>query len=433
LPDWLPASETLDSQAEPENPSMRNRIETNDDKQGASFSRTAPRGLTKDSQTSTHHCDELPRTPTIKHTGGLESKSVSERTSTPLKIVFITRVDSSQELGATACRRLAGALSARGHNLLILEPKDKSKRKLEPPALGHTLFYDSVEELKDRFAPAIRNADLVTLSSNVPEGAVIGEWVTGKAHGATAFYDLNTPVTLTKVDRGESHQLTHALISRYHLYLSLTGGPLMELLKKYYGAQFVRPLYGAVDTSVYYPEKATLRWDLAYSGNFDEDRLPGLDELLLEPARHWPGGRFIVAGHGHLQTSDWPINVKRVPNLSGAKQRAFYNAQRFALNVTGADMIEAGFSPCLQIFEAAACGTPIISDYWEDLETFFAPDEEILFVRSSEEVLDYLRGIRENERLRIGDNARRRIFSEHSAEQRAIELENYVMEALPRV
>jgi spore maturation protein CgeB len=134
-----------------------------------------------------------------------------------------------------------------------------------------------------------------------------------------------------------------------------------------------------------------------------------------------------------LQTSDWPRNVKRVANLSGPKQRAFYNAQRFALNITGADMIESGFSPSLQIFEAAACGTPIISDYWEDLETFFAPDEEILFARSSEEMLDYLRGIREDERLRIGDNARRRMLSEHSAEQRAVELENYVMEALPRV
>ncbi len=96
-------------------------------------------------------------------------------------------------------------------------------------------------------------------------------------------------------------------------------------------------------------------------------------------------------------------------------------------------MIEAGFSPGLQIFEAAACGTPIISDYWEDLETFFAPDEEILFARSAEEVLDYLRGIGEDERLRIGDNARRRILSEHSAEQRAIEFENYVLEALLKV
>lgn len=412
---------------------MRNRIDTNYDKREASFFRAAPRPLAKDNHTPLPRENDLLQTPSIKHTGGLVPKVVSDRTATPLKVVFITRVDSSQEMGAIACRRLAGALFTRGHQLLILEFKQRSKNKNEPPALSQTLFYDSVRQLKDQFAPAIRSADLVMVSSNVSDGALIGEWVTRMAHGATAFYDLNTPVTLAKLDRGESQHLSHSLITRYHLYLSLTGGPLMELLKKYYGAQFVRPLYGAVDTSVYYREKATLRWDLAYAGNFNEDRLPGMDELLLEPARHWPGGRFAVAGHGHLQTSDWPKNVKRFPNFTGAKQRAFYNAQRFALNVTGAEMIEAGFSPCLQIFEAAACGTPIISDYWEDLETFFAPDEEILFARSSEEMLDYLRGIREDERLRIGDNARRRILTEHSAEQRALELENYVMEALPRV
>jgi spore maturation protein CgeB len=240
-------------------------------------------------------------------------------------------------------------------------------------------------------------------------------------------------VTLSKVDRGESQHLTRSLIQRYHLYLSLTGGPLLELLNKYYGVRMVRPLYGSVDTSLFYPERSKLKWDLGYVGDFNEDRLPGLDELLLEPARHWPAGRFVVAGHGHFQSSDWPGNVKRVATPGPGKERAFYNAQRFALNVTGADMIDAGFSPGSRIFEAAACGTPIISDYWEDLETFFARDEEILFARSAEEVLEYLRGIREDERLRIGDSARRRILSEHSAEQRAIELENYAMEALQKV
>jgi spore maturation protein CgeB len=145
------------------------------------------------------------------------------------------------------------------------------------------------------------------------------------------------------------------------------------------------------------------------------------------------GGHFVLAGHGFSQTSDWPANVKRLADFAFQKDRAFYNAQRFALNVTGTEIIDAGFSPNLRIFEAAACGTPIISDYWEDLESFFAPDEEILFARSAEEVLDYLRGIGENERLRIGDNARRRILLEHSAEQRAIELENFAMEALAKV
>jgi len=410
-------------------------METNDEQGGTSFLRLAPRGLLKDSRiTPVRDGDDLIRAPIIKQAAGIEAKIVRERTSTPLKMVFIAQLDSSsQEPGASALRRLSKALIARGHRLLILEHKQQLKKKLEPPPFGQTLFYGSVRQLKDRFAAAIRKADFVMLGSNVDEGTAIGEWVTHIAQGTTAFYDLNTPATLAKIDRGESQHLTRSLIPRYQLYLSFTGGPLLELVKRYYGAPTVRPLYGSVDTSLYYPETAKLKWDLGYAGNFDEDRLPGVDELLLEPARHWPGGRFVTAGHGFLQTSDWPDNVKRLTHVAAGKERAFYNAQRFALNVMGVEMIEAGFSPGLQIFEAAACGTPIISDYWEDLETFFAPDEEILFARSAEEVLDYLRGIGEDERLRIGDNARRRILSEHSAEQRAIEFENYVLEALLKV
>jgi len=386
----------------------------------------------KGTNTATLHAGEdIARAPLIKEGGGTEVKLVQERTSTPLKMVFIARISSSShETGARASHRLSEALCARGHHLLILQAK--SDKKLDPSALGQTLLYDSFKQLKDHFATAIRDADFVMVSSNVSESAAIGDWVTQIAQGTTAFYDLNTPATLAELDRGEAQHLTRSLIRRYQLYFSYTGGPLLELLKKYYGAQSVRPLYGSVDPTMYYPERARLKWDLGYAGNFNDDRLPGLDELLLEPARHWPGGRFVVAGHGYMQSPDWPSNAKRVANPGVGKERAFYNAQRFALNVTGADMIEAGFSPGLQIFEAAACGTPIISDYWEDLESFFAPDEEILFARSSEEVLDYLRGIGERERLRIGDNARRRILSDHSAEQRAIELENYAMEAMVR-
>jgi spore maturation protein CgeB len=415
---------------------MRNRIETNDAKGRASFLTAAPRELYEDRTIPpVHERDDLIRTPILKQGGGVAAKAVQERTATPLKMVLLARLDSSaEETGASACCRLAHALTARGHRLLILEHNERSKKKLDPPLFGQTVFYNSLKELKDRFTPAIRNADFVMIGSNIPDGAAIGEWVTHIAQGTTAFYDLNTPATLSKLDRGESRQLTPSLIQRYHLYLSLTGGPLLELLNKYYGAQLVRPLYGSVDTSLFYPERARLKWDLGYAGNFNDDRLPGVDELLLEPARHWPAGRFVAAGNAFSQTPDWPDNVKRVAAVRGTgKERAFYNAQRFALNITGAEMIEAGFSPSLEIFEAAACGTPIISDYWEDLETFFAADEEILFARSAEEVLDYLRGIGEDERLRIGDSARRRILAEHSAEQRAIELENYAMEAIAEV
>jgi spore maturation protein CgeB len=415
---------------------MKTRIENkNAPRAESTFNRITSPGHFKSSRVSL--ADESARLPAkgaVEHAGRIKNEIVPERTGPPLKMVLFAEADSSsQDRDSSAWRALIKALCARGHRLLILERKPKQRQIYKPATCAQSLFYNSVKELKERFTPAIRAADFVMMSSNVAEGAAVGEWVTHVAQGSIAFYDLNTPETLARLSHGESEHLSPSLLSRYHLYLSLTGGPLLDLVTKYYGSPMVRPLYGSVDASLYFPEKTKHEWELGYSGNFNEDRMPGVDELLLEPARNWPAGRFAVAGQGFSQIADWPKNVNRFAPLAAGKERSFYNSQKFSLNITGAEMIDAGFSPSLRIFEAAACGTPIISDYWEGLETFFEPDEEILFARSAEELLDHLRGIGEDERLRIGDNARRRILAEHSAEQRAFELETYAMEALVKV
>lgn len=409
---------------------MRNKIEIDDQTSGEpTFIRVSRAADLKGHARPSTGADQLARSTTGRRAGGILEPALRERTENPLKMVFLARVDrGGNDKHASACRGLIEALSSRGHRVLVLEGEAKERKSTQPPRSAHTLFYESVKQLKERFTPAIRHADFVVIASNVSDSRAIGEWVTHVAQGATAFYDLNTPATLASLSEGESEHLSPSLISRYDLYLSFTGGPLLELVKNYYGSPMVRPLFGSVDTSVYYPETAKKKWDLAYSGDCNEERMPGLDELLFEPARDWPTGRFTLAGRGFPMTSEWPRNLKRLAPVAAGKERSFYNANRFFLNVTGADMIEAGLSPSLRIFEAAACGTPIISDYWEDLEAFFAPHEEILFARSSEEMLDYLRGIGEHERLRIGDNARRRVLAEHSTDQRALELENFALE-----
>jgi spore maturation protein CgeB len=185
-----------------------------------------------------------------------------------------------------------------------------------------------------------------------------------------------------------------------------------------------------VDATLYFPERQEKKWDLGYMGTYSEDRQPGLDELLLEPARDWDAGRFVVAGPQYPRTVQWPKNVKRYNHLSPEKHRNFYNAQRFTLNITRADMVEAGYSPSVRLFEAAACGTPIISDFWEGLDRFFTPNQEILIAESSEESLYYLLETSETERKRIGARARERVLAEHTAKHRAQELETYLMDVL---
>jgi spore maturation protein CgeB len=174
------------------------------------------------------------------------------------------------------------------------------------------------------------------------------------------------------------------------------------------------------------------RWDLGYMGTYSDDRQPALDRLLLEPARRWAAGRFAVAGPQYPRNMRWPRNVRRIEHLPPAKHRRFYNSQRFTLNLTRADMVAAGFSPSVRLFEAAACGTPIISDYWEGLDTLFELGDEILIATSPSDVLEAIRDLPESERLAQGERARSRVLAEHTAAHRAAELEGYALEILSR-
>ena len=335
----------------------------------------------------------------------------------------------------TTYRGLVRELAARGHEVLFLErdvPWYAENRDLPRPPYCRTRLYANLEELKQGYAGAVRGADLVVVGSYVPEGVAVGEWVTRVAEGATAFYDIDTPVTLAKLERGEYEYLTPGLIARYDLYLSFTGGPVLARLERRYGSPMARALYCSFDPSLYAPEPRELRWDLGYMGTYSPDRQPALEELLLEPARRARALRAVVAGPQYPETIDWPPNVERVTHLAPVEHRAFYNAQAFTLNVTRADMIAAGYSPSVRLFEAAACATPIISDYWEGLDEFFTPGEEILIAFGAEDTLRYLRETSDEERRAIGERARRRVHAAHTAAHRAAELERYALEAVSR-
>lgn len=330
---------------------------------------------------------------------------------------------------ATTYRALIRGLAERGHQVLFLErdaPWYAEQRDLPRPPFGKTRLYASLEELQDRFSHAIAAADLVMVGSYVPEGVAVGEWVVKKATGITAFYDIDTPVTLAKLAQNDWEYLHPDLIPRYDLYLSFTGGPLLNWLESHYGAPLARPLYCSVDPRHYYPDSGEYAYDLGYMGTYSDDRQPVLQRLLMEPARRWRDGRFIVAGPQYPESIPWPDNVRRIDHLSPGEHRAFYNSQRFTLNVTRADMVQAGYSPSVRLFEAAACATPIISDFWKGLDTIFKIDREILVAGSPEEVLHYLRAWPEKARRRLGERARARVLADHSSTHRAAELEGYI-------
>jgi spore maturation protein CgeB len=353
----------------------------------------------------------------------------------PLDIVILgLSITSSWGNGhATTYRALVRALSARGHNVCFLErdmPWYAEHRDMPNPPFGLTQLYRSVAELKRRFARKVMNADLCIVGSYVPEGVAIGEWVLRTCRGVKAFYDIDTPVTLAKLAAEDAEYITARLVRRYDLYLSFAGGPVLRKIENELGSPMARALYCSVDPKVYFPEERPLKWDLGYMGTYSIDRQPSLDELLIEPARRSPELKTVVAGPMYPKDLSWPANVERIEHLAPKSHRRFYNSQRFTLNITRADMRSAGYSPSVRIFEAAACGTPIISDYWPGLETFFELDKEILTASSAEEVLTYLKLITEQDRRALGERARLRVLAAHTSEQRAIELEHYVAEVM---
>jgi spore maturation protein CgeB len=352
-----------------------------------------------------------------------------------LKVVVLgLSITSSWGNGhATTYRALLRELSRRGHDILFLERDAEwyaSNRDLPCPSFCRTELYENISSLKDTFGAEIRAADVVIVGSYVPEGILIGEWVTSIARGVTAFYDIDTPITLSSLQQERCEYLTRRLVARYNLYLSFTGGPTLDLLENRYGSPMARALYCSVDPTLYRSEERPLQWDLGYMGTFSTDRQPTLDELLVRPATRWSQGRFVVAGPQYPSAIHWPPNVARIEHLSPREHSHFYNAQRYTLNVTRSEMIRAGFSPSVRLFEAAACGCSIISDYWPGLESIFSIGAEILVANNEKESLGYIKDLPESQRKAIGKAAQTSVLARHTAAHRAAELERYVLDLI---
>ncbi|HEY0437075.1 MAG TPA: glycosyltransferase [Phenylobacterium sp.] len=334
---------------------------------------------------------------------------------------------------ATTYRALLSAFARRGHEVLFLErdaPWYAAHRDLAEPGFCRLALYRYLDDLRGRWTDAVREADAVIVGSYVPDGVAVGRWAQATARGGvTAFYDIDTPVTLARLAAGDQEYVSREVIPGYDLYLSFTGGPTLRELESRYGARAARALYCSVDAQAYRPRTVEARWDLSYLGTYSPDRQPTLERLLIEPARRAPHLRFCVAGPQYPADIHWPANVSRLDHVPPADHPAFYAASRFTLNVTRADMIAAGWSPSVRLFEAAACATPIISDVWEGLDELFAPGREIVLAEAPETVLDALTALPEPARRAMGGAARTRILAAHTADHRAAELEVFLLDA----
>lgn len=352
----------------------------------------------------------------------------------PLDIVFLGLSITSSWGNAHAAiyRGLVRELERRSHRVLFLErdlPWYATRRDLPRPSWGRTELYRSLDELRDRFGDAVAGADAVIVGSFVPEGCLVAAWVLASASGVIAFYDIDPPVTMSRLVRGVNEYISRELVPRFDVYLSLAAGPTLVRLEREYGARRAVALHSAVDADELRPAAAPPVADLGYMGRYNADRQVALERLLLVPARRLPDRRFVLAGPDYPSSVEWPSNLARIDHHLPVREHcAFYGRLRYALNLTRSDMVGTGFAPTRRLFEAAGCGTPVVTDRWPGVDSFFKPGREILVVESSEEVEAILRDLGDEERRAIGERARQVVLERHTTAQRAAELERVIAE-----
>ncbi len=348
-------------------------------------------------------------------------------------VIFGLSITSSWGNGhATTFRALARALHDRGHRIIFYERDAEwyaSNRDLPQPAFCEVRLYEDWQSIRKSALKEVADSDVVMVGSYFPDGLALIDELADSPVPVKTFYDIDTPITVSQLrETGHTEYLKAEQIPLFDVYFSFTGGPMLHELETRFGAQRAVPFYCSFDPDEYRKFGINKRFacDLSYMGTYAPDRQPKIDELLCEPARHLPGQSFIIAGPQYPKTIRWPANMRRITHLNPRWHARFYSSSRFTLNVTRRDMVQAGYSPSVRLFEAAACGATILSDNWPGLETFFLPGEEIFLPTSSDDVVRILREANSPELRQIGLRAQQKVLAEHTSQKRAEQFEDCI-------
>jgi spore maturation protein CgeB len=342
-------------------------------------------------------------------------------------VIFGLTVSSSWGNGhATLWRALLRSLTSRGHEVIFFErdvPYYASTRDLHEGAGYELQFYRDWTTALPLAESALADADVAMVTSYCPDARAATELIASKPL-LHVFYDLDTPVTLDRLDRGEEVEyLPHDGFARYDLVLSFTGGRALDELRTRLHAKRAVPLYGSVDPAAHHPVAPLpyFQSDLSYLGTYAADRQESVERLFVGAARSLPEKRFVLGGSMYPREFPWTDNIYFFDHVAPPQHPAFYCSSKLTLNVTRGAMAARGYCPSGRLFEAAACGTPVLSDTFDGLDTFFEPGREILLARSTEEAIEAMK-IPPAELTQISERARKRVLAEHTCEVRAREM-----------
>ena len=344
-------------------------------------------------------------------------------------VIFGLSVSSSWGNGHAALwRGLIRALLAQGHQVTFFErdvPYYAANRDLhELPAGGTLMLYPDWTEALPAMRAALADADVGMVTSYCPDGLAATQLIRDTKLPIRCFYDLDTPITLARLEAGEAvDYIGPDGLAPFDLVLSYTGGGALDALRSRLGARWVAPIYGSVDPDLHRPAPPRPQYAalLSYLGTYAADRQAALEALFVEPARLLPHERFVIAGAQYPDAFPWTPNTFFVRHLPPPEHPAFYSSSRLTLNVTRDAMARMGWCPSGRLFEAAACGVPILSDAWAGLSDFFRPGEEIMVAGTTAEAMEAL-SLAPDVLDALARRARERTLDEHTAARRATEM-----------
>lgn len=344
-------------------------------------------------------------------------------------VIFGLTITSSWGNGhATFWRALGRALARRGWRIFFFErdvPYYAAHRDFAGLPGVEAVLYADWEEARRRGETELADADVAMVTSYCPDAPAACELILSSPARLRLFYDLDTPVTIERMRAGERvDYLPPCGLDDFDLVLSYAGGASLATLQSRLGARRVAPLYGCVDPLTHHPAAPVeaYRADLSYLGTYAADRQEALHRLFIQPARRLPGRRFLLGGSLYPDRFPWTENLFYLQHVPPPAHPAFYGSSRLTLNVTRLPMVKSGYCPSGRLFEAAACGAPILSDAWSGLDHFFEPGSEILIARTTEEAMEAIE--LPAERLRkVARSARERVLSAHTGEHRADDFE----------
>jgi spore maturation protein CgeB len=330
---------------------------------------------------------------------------------------------------ATYYRGILRDLASRGHDITFYEPDafDRQQhRDIDPPEWCRSVVYPATIEAVRGVLAEAGDADVVVKANGV--GVFDRELLEGViAHASPdalrIFWDVDAAATLDEM-RGDADHPVRRALPDLDMVLTYGGGPPVINAYEAFGAARCVPIYNALDPTTHFPVAAEPRFaaDLAFLGNRLPDREARVEEFFLKAAAALPDRSLLIGGNG-WDSKAMPGNVRHIGHVYTREHNAFNCTPLAVLNVARDSMADVGFSPATRVFEAAGAAACLITDAWEGIEQFLAPDSEVLVARDGQDVAEHVAALTPERARTIGQAALARVLAEHTYEKRGAEVD----------